>query len=345
MVRPYFPSGPFGTPVDEGLKGIYQDEYTAGAERLLSPTLSVGIEATYRRLGNVIEDRCDLDVDRPETSYSYCGLMNPGSNGRIARGNIPGCNGLDGDFYECFDTIPPVPPARRLYRGIEVLVRKSVSEKLWIQASYVYSSLRGNYDGEISEGYFGQTDPGINADFDESMFSHNGYGRLFLDRPHRARLDGYYVAPFGLSVGLQAFVRSGAPLNKLGYSGGYGPSIQLVPKGYAGRLPTEWDANLTLSYPLVIGPATVTLQAYLFNVFNNQIATSRDTAWSTSAPPDYPASLFDPNQKQTNPEYGTAGSETLSRGRQDLVLRRSSASRSRAYPGFFPPRSPLTQAA
>ncbi len=54
----------------------------------------------------------------------------------------------------------------------------------------------------------------------------------------------------------------------------------------------------------MIGPATVTLQAYLFNVFNNQIATSRDTAWSTSPPPDYPVSLFDPNQKQTNPEYG-----------------------------------------
>ncbi|HEY3204327.1 MAG TPA: hypothetical protein VGL03_11770, partial [Thermoanaerobaculia bacterium] len=162
-----------------------------------------------------------------------------------------------------------------------------------------------NYDGEISEGYFGQTDPGINADFDYSAFSHNSYGRLFLDRPHRFRLDGYYTTPFKLSVGLQAFVRSGAPLNKLGYFNFfYGSFIQLVPKGYAGRLPAEWEANLSLAYPIAVGPVTVTLQAYLFNLFNNQIATSRETAWTINPPDGYPATLYDPNQAQDNPEYG-----------------------------------------
>ncbi len=38
----------------------------------------------------------------------------------------------------------------------------------------------------------------------------------------------------------------------------------------------NWDANLTLGYPLAIGPVTVTLQAYVFNVFNNQFRTSQD---------------------------------------------------------------------
>jgi len=110
------------------------------------------------------------------------------------------------------------------------------------------------------------------------------------------------------AVGLQTFVRSGAPLNKFGYfSESQGipfSGVQLVPKGYAGRLPTEWEANLTLSYPIVLGPVTATLQAYVYNLFNNQIATSRDTVWTSSPPPDYPASLFNPNQPQNNPEYG-----------------------------------------
>ena len=48
-------------PVDSGLKGIYQDEYTIGVERLLDPTFSVALKATYRRLGRAIEDRCDLE--------------------------------------------------------------------------------------------------------------------------------------------------------------------------------------------------------------------------------------------------------------------------------------------
>ncbi len=295
--------------MDQGLRGIFQDEYTVGLERLLSPTLSVGVKATYRRLGNAIEDRCDLDYSRPETNFSSCAIVNPGSNGRFARGDIPGCNGLDGNLYKCTETIPPVPPARRLYRGIELIGRKSFSERTWLQASYAYSSLRGNYDGEVSESYFAQTDPGTNYDFDFPQLSHNAYGRLFLDRPHSFRLDGYYVAPFKLSVGLQAFLRSGAPLNKFGYfSAGYGPAIQLVPKGYAGRLPSSWDTNLTLAYPIAVGPVTATVQVYVFNLFNNQIPTARDTAWTDSQPPDYPASLFDPNQPQNNPEYGKISS-------------------------------------
>ncbi len=309
MPGPNVNGGLFSTPVDPGLRAIYQDELTVGIERLLEPSFSIGLKGTYRRLGNAIEDRCDLDYNRPETNFNGCGLMNPGSSGRIARGDIPGCNGLfsatSGDDYACSESIPATPPARRLYRGIELLARKSFGERAWLQASYVYSSLRGNYDGEISEGFFGQTDPGINADFDYPQIIHNGYGRLFLDRPHRFRLDGYYTFSWGLSAGLQTYIRSGAPLNKLGYLNDYyGPAVQLVPKGYAGRLPTEWEADLTLSYPLRVGPATVILQAYVFNLFNNQIATSRVTEWSTSAPADYPASIYDPKQQQTNPEYG-----------------------------------------
>ena len=58
---------PCGEPVDAGLHGIYQDEYTIGVERLLDPTFTLGLKATYRRLGNAIEDRCDLDYNSPES--------------------------------------------------------------------------------------------------------------------------------------------------------------------------------------------------------------------------------------------------------------------------------------
>jgi hypothetical protein len=69
-------------------------------------------------------------------------------------------------------------------------------------------------------------------------------------------------------------------------------------------MPMLWEASLTLGYPFRIGPATVTVQAYVFNLFDNQIATSRDDGWSNYPPPDYPVSLYDPNQEQNNPEYG-----------------------------------------
>jgi outer membrane receptor protein involved in Fe transport len=305
---PDISGGAFATPVDDNLKGDYQDELTIGIEKLMTPTFSVSLKATYRRLGSIIEDRCDLDPNRPETSYSFCGIYNVGSSGPIAHGDLPSCSGLHGDLpedYPCTETGLPTPPVRRLYRGIEILGRKSLSESLWLQASYLYSSLRGNYDGGVSQGLGGQTDPGINFDFDYPEMHHDIYGRLYLDRPHSFRFDGYYVTPLKVFVGLQGYVQSGAPESRLGYLNEFSPgAVFLVPRGTEGRLPTVWEANLTLGYPFRVGPATVTVQAFVFNLFDNQIATTRDDTWSDSPPPDYPTSLYDPDQGQNNPEYG-----------------------------------------
>jgi hypothetical protein len=294
-------------PVDAGIRGIYQDELTFGVERLLDPTFSLGVKGTYRRLGRAIEDRCDLDYTLPENNYYSCAIVNPGSDSKYARGDFPTCNGLDGLFYACQPGAPPTPPVRRVYRGIEIMGRKSFTESLWLQASYVYSSLRGNWDGSVNQGS-GQTFPGINSDFDYPQFwAHNSYGRLFLERTHRVRVDASWTTPFKLFAGLQAFWQSGAPLDKLGYfNGGYGAQIYLVPRGEAGNLPNLWEANLTVGYPFAVGPVTVTAQAYLFNVFNNQIRTQQDVGYTTRRPPGYPDTLYDPNvpPDRVSPTYG-----------------------------------------
>ncbi len=287
-----------GTPVDSDLRAIYQDELTVGVEKLLDPTFSVGLKGTYRRLGRTIEDRCDLDYNAPENNYRSCAIVNPGSNGRYARGDVPGCNGLEGEYLQCGQDASPTLPARRVYRGIELLARKTFTEKLWLQASYVYSSLRGNYDGFVNEDY-GQTIPGLNVDFDSPQLQRNAYGRLFLDRPHVFRLDVSYTTPFLLFGGLGAYAQSGAPLSNVGYSG-----VQLEPRGRAGRLPTLWEANLNVGYPITLGPTTVTFLAYAFNLFNNQIATETDTFYRIEAPPGYPDTLFDPNVPSDNVTYG-----------------------------------------
>ena len=125
-------------------------------------------------------------------------------------------------------------------------------------------------------------------------------GSLSLDRPNHFRFDGSWVTPWRLSVGLQMFVESGAPLNKIGY-----PFVFLVPRGSAGRLPTLWEGSLTLSYPIAIGPVIVTLQAYLFNLFNKQIAISRDENWSTdNCPRTFPRRSTTRTRSKTNPYYG-----------------------------------------
>ncbi len=299
-------TGGISLPVDAGLKGFSQNEFLVGIERVLGPGLTVGVKGTYRSLNNAIAVRGDLDYTSPLTNYSSLAVINPGSNGKFASGAVPTCNGLDPPDNECSPTGPASPPARRLYRGIEVVARQSLGDRLWLQASYVYSSLRGNFDGGINEAGHNETSPGITGAFSYPAKWHNAYGTLALDRPNRFRLDGYWVTPRRLSIGVQAFAESGAPYNKLGYfNGNYGPAIYLEPRGSAGRLPTLWEANLQLAYPIVFGPVTATLQAYVYNVFNNQIATTVDEVWGSDLPPaGYPGTIYDPKQKQDNPTYG-----------------------------------------
>ena len=273
---------PSVAPVDSGVVAPYQDELTVGVERSFGPSLTVGLKGTYRRLGSAIEDRCDFDRRSPDTDFSRCAVITPGSDGRFASGDVPTCNGLidEPQWRSCEPTGPASPPAKRVYRGIELLARydcrrasgsRRATSIPRFEATTTAASTRDS-DGTL---------PGTNVDFDYPAFWHNGYGILSLDRPHRLRLDVAWVTPWRLSVGLDAFVESGAPLNKLGYfNRNYGSIVFLVPRGSAGRLPTLWGTDLTLSYPIAIGPVTVTLQAYLFNVFNKQIAISRDEAWS-----------------------------------------------------------------
>jgi hypothetical protein len=295
-----------GEPVDAGMKAAYQDEFTIGVEKAIDPTLSVSLKGTYRTLGRTVEDRCDLDSSAPPPrgAPSSCALYNPGGTGPAATGQYDLCNGTgnptDPTFGECGIADTSVGPAKRIFRGIELVGRKQFSSEIWAQASFLYSSLRGNYSGAIREAS-GQTDPGINADFDYYQFTQNAYGTLDLDRPVQARIDGVYNAPFGLSAGLGFYVRSGLPLSQQAFFNSFYPDL-LLPNGRAtlGRTPTDYDLNLSLSYNYNIGPVTITPMVYLFNVINKQFAYVTDQTFN-------PAGSFVTNT--ASPFYGQAGVE------------------------------------
>ena len=294
-----------GTP---RIKASYQDELTVGIEKSLDPTLSIGLKGTYRTLGRTIEDRCDLDGN---VAPSTCALFNPGGDGQAASGEFPTCNGsanpTDPTAGQCSPSGVAVGDAKRIFRGIEMVARKQFTNEIWAQASFLYSSLKGNYSGAIRE-VTGQTDPGINADYDYYQFTFNGYGNLELDRPVQARIDAVYNAPFGLSAGAQFYVRSGLPMTRYGFFNNFYPTdLFLDTRGTFDRTPTDYDLNLSLAYNLAVGPVTITPQIYLFNVLNNQTISAFDTNFNTAG-----SFVTD----TTSPFYGQAGSGA---GRRDVL--------------------------
>ncbi|HEU5249659.1 MAG TPA: TonB-dependent receptor, partial [Thermoanaerobaculia bacterium] len=289
--------GSLAEPTQPNIKGQYQDEYTIGIEQAVTPTLAVGLKGMYRRWGRAIEDRCDLDYRDPINGGSTCAITNPGSGELWAGvGGFNWCDGAGSEFVSptaglCsldnpeIGPAPSIPAATRNFWGLEMTARQTFSRNLWAQASYLYSRLRGNYDGAVRVAS-GQTDPGINADYDYPLFSRNADGPLFLDRPHQLRLDAVYTAPFGLSLAMGAYYRSGAPVSRYGwYNAVYPDLLHLVPRGRdttvsGGRLVGEYEANLSLSYSIKAGPVTVTPAVYVFNILDRQGVTSVNEAFN-----------------------------------------------------------------
>jgi hypothetical protein len=306
--RPDLQGGPFNEPIDHNIKGMYQDEFTIGIEKLLDPTLSVALKGMYKRLGRAIDDRCDLDYNAPVNLSNTCANINPGGSGLWASGNFPWYDGYnEGGFHPA--PAPATPDAKRLYRGIQLSVRKTVGQTLWMQASYVFSSLRGNYDGAVHEST-GQTDPGLNSDFDYPATYANSYGKLFLDRPHQFRLDVSYSTRFGVFAGFQFYVRSGVPLDQLrdDWPDYLGSNLYMVRRGSAGRTPTETEANLSVGYRFQAGPVAIVPELYIYNLLNRQSETYQDIHYIIGPEGD-------PNQ--INPDYAKVVSRTPPR---QLVL-------------------------
>jgi hypothetical protein len=292
--------GAHATPFDAGLKPQTVDEYTAGVE--WSPRtmrdLVFGFRGIYRAQDEVIEDG---SFDDGDTYF----LFNPGRRGN---GNFTTTEDL-----ACNDpTIGCFGPARRYYRALEVTATKRFSNNYQFIASYVFSSLIGNYEG-LFRNDNGQSDPNITSLFDLVSLLNGLYGRLPNDRPHQFKFDGSYQWPFKLMTSASFRAQSGVPFNALVPHPLYGdnegfciPGLSCVPRGTAinpitgsNRTPTTYNLDLGVYYPISLGEnKQLRLQLDWFNVFNNQRAIREDETFliNSGAPGITPV---------PNPFYGT----------------------------------------
>lgn len=292
--------GNHATPFDPGLKPQTVNEWTAGVE--WSPggarDFTFGFRGIYRAQDEVIEDGSFDDG----TTYF---LFNPGRRGT---GNF-----ITTEDLACNDpAIGCFGPARRYYRALEVTANKRFSNNYQFIASYVFSSLIGNYEG-LFRNDNGQSDPNITSLFDLVSLLNGMYGRLPNDRPHQFKFDGSYQWPFRLMTSASFRAQSGVPFNALVPHPLYGdnegfciPGLSCVPRGTAinpltgrNRTPTTYNLDLGAYYPIPMGEnKQLRLQLDWFNVFNNQRAIREDETFliNSGAPGITPV---------PNPFYGT----------------------------------------
>jgi outer membrane receptor protein involved in Fe transport len=283
--------GSDATPIDPGLKPQSIGEGSMGFEYEVVKDLAIGARGIYRHMRNVIEDG---SFDDGDTYFIFNpGRNEPGTTERFA------CDGGPGRAARCFGR------AQRFYRAIEFTATKRFTNNYQFIASYVFSSLTGNYEG-LFRNDNGQSDPNITSLFDLQSLLDNTYGRLPNDRPHQFKFNGSYRTPFKLLISGNFYLQSGTPFNQLiphpiyGNNEGFQvqrgtaivPTVSATQAGFPNvvdsigsqRTPTTMNLDLGVYYPIKLGEKTeLRLTGDWFNVFNSQRAVTLDQTFSINS--------------------------------------------------------------
>ena len=283
------------TPIDFDLKPQTNNEVTAGFEYEIVKDLALGARGIYRNQGSVIEDGSFND------GATYF-LFNPGESltERVAC-NTPGIG--------CFGR------ARRYYRALEFTATKRFSKNYQFIASYVHSSLIGNYEG-LFRNDNGQSDPNITSLFDLPSLNVNLYGRLPNDRPNQLKFNGSYRTPWKVMISSNFYMQSGIPFNAqiphpvYGNDEGFAVprGTAIIPanapggvKAGANRSPMTWQLDLGGYFPIKMGERReLRFSADWFNVTNAQRATRLDSTLRINSGISGAQSI-----QFANPFYGT----------------------------------------
>ncbi|WP_374379732.1 Oar protein [Thermomonas sp.] len=315
------------TIASKNLKPMYQDEFILGFQKQLTEHFSLGARTVFRELKAAIDDNCDYTAvlnspdsgftydpvhhwwydaqgnaaNLPNEGFPYCRMFNPGEDAIFVTDFLG-----DGNKREVH--VPGEllsPKAKRTYQALEVFFEGSW-DKLFLQGSYTYAKSKGNTEGGVKSD-IGQGDTNVTQDFDYYALTVDTYGYLPNDRRHSLKLFGNYELTDEFSIGFNALIQSGRPLNCLGVldlnpGAGYSPhpygssfmrcsttgnatddsSVVAVPRGTMGRLPwtQQYDVNFAYAPNWAKG---LQFKVDIFNVFNKQKVTSVNEQAEVSA--------------------------------------------------------------
>jgi len=262
--------------VDPDLKPACQSELSLGAEKKLSENMSLSLRLVHKHLIRAIEDVGALEwVVDPQTGSKTLEeifyITNPGYG--YSRPVSQGGKFAD-EYWPC-------PKPKRDYYALNLSLEKKLSDNWQAGINYTLSRVAGNYSGLSSADEDGRNAPNVTLYYDDWFIAYDVYGRVLKgpmphDRTHYIKAYGSYVFPFGLTVGVTAYGRSGLPLSTRLYMN----NRYIYPENRAdlGRLPFTFWADIFLEYTFRIAEkygASVNLQ--INNVTNTKTIQNKVT--------------------------------------------------------------------
>jgi hypothetical protein len=260
--------------IDKDIDPMYTDEYLAGYALPLGVAWSAEVWGMHREVKDIFED------------ISADGLGN-------------------GPFH-----VSQLPGAFRKYTAATLQVtRRPVDDRfkhLWVNASYTWSRLKGNWDIDYADSLFYnssilQDGPGV-------LITDNREGLLLGDRTHLVKLFATIEPIDRLHTGTYIRYQSGGAWEARAQ-----PSANVTSSYYyylepaGSRRMEDWlNVDLLTSYELRFGGVGVEVEARLNNVFNEQVALQVDNRYILNKPlvpgrPDLSPSI---DQPSNNPNFG-----------------------------------------
>ena len=293
-------------PVDEDLEAVYQDEAILGFQTMINQAWSWGVNATYRRMPNAMDD-VRINALCGVRHGTLWPIANPGDSLTLWGTRDMGCaqdgwvtidTSREGYITVGSDRVVGYAKPRRTYKAVEFQIDRAWDEKWAFNASYLWSKSEGNHEGPVnSDTNYGDT--GMVQHWDHPA-NNERYGDLFNDHRHQIKLRGSYKLNDMWSFGATFTALSGGPITAFGVtwpdenlavasytstgSGGgtgwlcvancAGPwqnrQYEWSPRGAFGRMPWIYNLGANVTWTLPVEGYDLKARFSVYNLLNAQ---------------------------------------------------------------------------
>ena len=304
------------------LKAPYQYEFEVYLQHVFANGWSSKVDAGYATLKRTIDDACPTDaITAYAQSHGYpdyvdqtgCPEVNPGiaqvftrdydGDGQLESLTLPG------------DLIGPPPKRKYTHVTFELEHPNTPDEPYFLDLSYTWAHLYGNYDGMIQLNQRVQSGPEEQAYWDFPGVMDYSSGNLSSDVRHSVKLNGIYYFPGGFRLGSTLFLSTGTALSCFGTypdpdnpARDYGPSTHYcdgkpAPQGGQGHLPFFLNLSVSAGYDWQINPRNaLSVDLQIQNITNRHGRIDSDQT--------YDQGLLADGSSIPNPAYGAGTWQT-----------------------------------
>lgn len=293
--------------VDRDIDAVYQDELILGFQQAISQAWSWGVNGTYRRMTNAMEDIRINHTPCGPVGFSLFPVGNPGEKLTIWGDESIGCEtegwitidtSKDGYIKSGSGEVVGYSDPKRTYKSVEFQLDRAWDGKWGFNASYLWSKSDGNFEGPVnSDTNYGDT--GLVQHFDHPA-NNEDYGPLFNDRRHQIKLRGSYALNDQWMFGGSLHAQSGGPITGFGVlwpndnrgaasfvtEGSGGGSfwhcvancdgdydervLEYSPRGAYGRLPWTYNLGASVTWTAPVEGLDLKARLSVYNLLNDQ---------------------------------------------------------------------------